>query len=71
MTEAEVVELVRVGAAKAGSLREYARQTGVTASYISDLLNGRRAPGPKILGPLGLERLKVIEYRPVKAKRRS
>lgn len=68
MTESEVIALVRRKVDEAGSMREYARQTGVTVSYVSDLLNGRRAPGPKILGPLGIERVKVVDYRPKRRK---
>lgn len=70
MTEADVVAMVRSRVAEAGSMREYARRTGVTVAYVSDLLNGRRAPGPKILGPLGLERVETVEYRPKKGGKR-
>jgi transcriptional regulator with XRE-family HTH domain len=69
MNEQEVIALVAAQAKEAGSMRELARRWGITVSYVSDLLNGRRAPGPKILGPLGLERVKRIEYRPVKKSR--
>lgn len=64
MTEDQVIERVRFEVKRSGSMRAYARTIGVTVSYVSDLLNGRRAPGPKILDPLGLEKVKVIEYRP-------
>jgi hypothetical protein len=36
---------------------------------MSDLLSGRRAPGPKILDQFGLERVKTIEYLPKKGAR--
>lgn len=52
----------------AGSLRAYARATGVTAAYVSDVLRSRRDPGPKILAPLGLERIEPryeLRYRKV------
>lgn len=64
MTEAEVIDLIRAKVKADGSMRAYARETGVAVSYVSDLLNGRRAPGPKILGPLGLVREKVVRYVP-------
>lgn len=37
------------------SLRIFGQKVDVTASYISDIYLGRRAPGPKILKFLGLE----------------
>lgn len=39
-----------------------ARQLGVSPSYLSDVLSGRRAPGPKILETLGLEKITKHEY---------
>lgn len=38
---------------KAGSLRALARQWKVSAAYLSDVKNRRRAPGPSILKHLG------------------
>jgi transcriptional regulator with XRE-family HTH domain len=38
------------------SLREFSKQVGVTAAYLSDLYRGNRDPGPRILEFLGLER---------------
>lgn len=49
-----VLDLLRAEIEKAGSLRKYAKQSGYTAAYLSDVLRGRRDPGPKILEPLGL-----------------
>ncbi len=66
MTESEVVALVRIAIAKAGSIRALGRQWGVTPSYLCDLRDGRRAPGPKILDQLGLKRVKVVTYEPKK-----
>lgn len=63
LSEAEVRQTVHDRVVRAGSMRAAAREFGVTVSYVSDLLNGRRAPGPKILGPLGLERIKMVVYR--------
>lgn len=62
LDEADVIEMVRKSARRAGSMRAMAREWDVTVSYISDLLNGRRAPGPKILDPLGIDRVKIITY---------
>lgn len=45
-----------------GSLREAARRWGVSPAYLSDVLNGRRAPGPSVLEPLGYERVVTVVY---------
>lgn len=39
------------------SLRQYARQIGISAPYLSDVYRGNRRPGPKILKYLGLEKI--------------
>lgn len=38
------------------SLRSYASSLSCSAAYISDIYNGRRDPGPKVLSSLGLEK---------------
>jgi transcriptional regulator with XRE-family HTH domain len=38
-----------------------AKELGIMPSYLSDVLKGRREPGPQVLDALGLER--VISYR--------
>jgi DNA-binding transcriptional regulator YdaS (Cro superfamily) len=40
----------------------WARKHGVSPAYVSDVINGRREPGPAILDALGIER--VVTYRP-------
>ena len=44
-----------------GSLRKAAMFLGISAAYLSDILLGKRSPGPAILGPLGftVERRRV------------
>lgn len=37
-----------------GSQRGWAASHGLSASYVSDILGGRRAPGPKILRALDI-----------------
>jgi transcriptional regulator with XRE-family HTH domain len=44
------------------SQAQVAADIGVSPSYLSDVLGGRRAPGPKVLDALGLVRSTV--YRP-------
>jgi DNA-binding transcriptional regulator YdaS (Cro superfamily) len=40
----------------------WARSHGISPAYVSDVINGRREPGPAILDALGIER--VVTYRP-------
>lgn len=51
--ETEILAALRRAIEKAGSLRAYARKIGVSAPYLSDVLRGRRSPGPRLLTPLG------------------
>lgn len=39
-----------------GSQKEAASSIGIKPSYFNDVLQGRREPGPKILGALGLRK---------------
>ena len=39
----------------------WARTHGLSPAYVSDVLNGRRDPGNKILEPLGLCRVDFIQ----------
>lgn len=45
---------------KVGSQTVAAKRLGVSGSYLSDVKNGRREPGEKILTALGLRR--VVNY---------
>ncbi len=49
-----------------GGEQALARRLGVSLSYVHDVISGRKAPGPGILRPLGIER----QYRYVLASRR-
>lgn len=71
MDQADVIALVAGKIVKAGSLRAYARQIGVSAAYLSDVMRGRRAPGRKILAPLGIKVTvrRIVEYAYTKAGR--
>ena len=60
LTLKDVLALLRKEADAVGSQKELAAKLGVTAQYVSDVLNGRREPGEAILKPLGLR--KVISY---------
>ncbi len=51
------------------SLRALAREIPCSAPYLSDVLNGNRAPGPRILAYLGLEKEKgPVIYRKVRRR---
>ena len=52
---------LREMASEMGSQKALAEKLGVTQSYLSDVLNGRREPGPKMLAALGLEAEKVFK----------
>lgn len=52
-TLAEIYVELRIAYRKAGGQGKWAKANGVTPQYVSDVLNARRDPGPKILGPLG------------------
>lgn len=43
------------------SQAQWAKKHGVSQTYVSDVINGRREPGKAILEALGLER--VVTYR--------
>jgi len=51
---AEVRALIGDQIERKGSLRALARKWNVSAPYLSDILRGRRNPGPKVLKHLGL-----------------
>jgi hypothetical protein len=68
MTVEDVCDLLRRACDKAGGIREWARQHDVSAAYVSDVLLSRRAPGPSICGPLGLEAVRkvTVTYRRIR-----
>jgi DNA-binding transcriptional regulator YdaS (Cro superfamily) len=45
-----------------GNQAAWARDHNLSPAYVSDVINGRREPGPAILEALGIER--VVVYRP-------
>lgn len=49
------VELLRAAVDKAGTQTAFAKKHGISIAYVNDVLQGRRAPGDKILKALGLE----------------
>lgn len=64
MTEDEVRDLLCEQIQEAGGVTALAVKWVCSPAYISDVMNGRRSPGPRILGPLGLQRVVTVAYRP-------
>ena len=56
MSHAVILAKLRRQCEQSGSLRKAAIALGVSAAYLSDILSGKRQPGPKILAPLGYSR---------------
>ena len=67
MTPDDFRDFLRAKAADAGSKKALAAQFGISAAYMGDVLNGRKSPGPAILGRFNLHR--VIRYEPIRAPR--
>jgi hypothetical protein len=61
MTSDDVREILRQECVRAGSQLAWATAHDLAATYISDVINGRREPGMKLLAALGVER--IIIYR--------
>lgn len=61
MNETELIGLLTRRIEKAGSQSAWAKANGISAPYVNDVLNFRRAPGAKILAALGL--IRTVDYR--------
>lgn len=68
MTENDVRKMLKQACEKAGSQRAFARQHGLSAAYITDVLLARRAPAKAICKALGLQMTVryLIEFRKYK-----
>ena len=58
---ASLMGLVREAVRKCGSQKDFAAMCGVSAAYVSDVLNQKRAPSDTILAAIGYE--KIVRYR--------
>lgn len=65
MTIDDVRRLLKDACAKAGGQKHWARNVGLSAQFVGDVIMGKRAPGPRMLHGLGLTA--TVVYR--KAKR--
>ena len=61
MNKQAVVKLLRKHVAKSPSMRDWAREHGVTASYVSQVWHGHALPGAAILKALGLRKRVIYE----------
>lgn len=59
-TEDDVRAMLAKLREEAGGTRALATSLGLSPSYVSDVLNGRRGPGPDFLKALGMRR--VVRY---------
>lgn len=64
MNSRDVIRLLLDECREAGAQSTWAKKHGLSASYVTDVVRGRRAPGPRLLKALGLET--VTDYRKTK-----
>ncbi len=56
LTNEEAIERLHQAVEQAGSQRAFAKQHGLTAGYVNDVLNERRALANRIARTIGLRR---------------
>ena len=54
-TDDDVRRLLRRDVERAGSIRKWAQDTGLSATYVSQVLARDLPPGPRIAGALGFK----------------
>lgn len=62
VTRADVVEDLTRQIEAAGGRRIWTEQHGISLPYLSMVLNGKREPGPFILGILGYRKVTGVAY---------
>ena len=62
LTREEVVQRLREDQGQR-SLRQFAKDLGCSASFISDVYQGRRHPGNRLLAMFGIRQITVKEIR--------
>ena len=55
------IEALTHAIAQHGSRNKFCKANGLSLSYVADVLNGRREPGPKILAVIGWERITEVK----------
>lgn len=56
LSPAEVRERIQAACVEAGSQIAFAERAGVSTSFLSNVLAGRRTPGAKLLRLMGLQK---------------
>lgn len=54
MTEQNIRRMVKQNADEAGSIRKLGLAWGLSAAYLSDVIAGKRRPGPSVLRRVGV-----------------
>jgi hypothetical protein len=60
----DVRNMLRKACDKAGGITAWARENKVSVAYVSDVINGRREPGPAVCRAFDLEA--VVHYRKIR-----
>ena len=63
MNETQFIGLLIRACEQAGSQAAWAKAHGVSAAYVSDVVNYRKSPGSKIVEAMGFERVTVYRRR--------
>ena len=63
------LDVLRAEVTRRGTQAAVARWLGVSAAHVSDMLAGKRTPGPRVLAKLGLEKVVRYEVRYRKSRR--
>lgn len=63
LTEQQALDRLRSAVKQAGGLHAYGRLHGFTASYIHDVLAGKRGLADRILSSIGIERVTIYQLK--------
>lgn len=66
LTSRQLLKILLKWRKKLGTQTALAGKLGISDSHLSDVLKGRRKPGPIILARLGMERVSVDYYERVR-----
>lgn len=62
MDAQEVILRLREAIKLAGGATKWAQQNNVSASIVSDILNGRREPTPQVLARMGIKLVRDYQF---------
>lgn len=55
MTSGEAVSLIEKAIEQAGSQNQFAKSLGISQSFVSEVIAGKRTPSPRLLEAVGLK----------------